>query len=94
MRTTYRVNPKTGRCEEVTGPAAPEVSNIQALVRPGVSIASSVLPRWDKDHVAAGGKCTPEGKPIIESRHQAQELCRRSQGERDVYWEYGDIDRL
>ena len=98
--TRYRValDPKTGKAysyevgeseqEELTNPG------VEILNRPEVCIASSVLPRWEKNHAAAGGKFTKEGKPIMESRHQAMEFARRSQGESDVYWEYGDIDRL
>lgn len=57
-------------------------------------MASNVLPRWDADHKAAGGDFTPEGKPIITSRHQAKDYATRSAGEHDTFWEFGDIDRL
>ncbi len=93
----YKLNGKTGKVDEIeTTGQDPNVDATvgMTLVRPEVSFVSSTLCRWDKDHAAVGGKFTKEGKPIVTSRHQAQEYSRRSAGEHDVYNTWGDIDGL
>ena len=93
----YKLNGKTGKVDEIeTTGQDPNVDATvgMTLVRPDVSFVSSALCRWDKDHVAGGGKCTKEGKPIFHSRYEAQEYSRRTADSHDIYNTWGDIDGL